>query len=50
MTVIDRPTTGLADSKPPQVVRVRHAAIAASAGIATGLLVGLAVAFAGRWT
>jgi hypothetical protein len=38
------------DSKPPKVARVRHAAIAASAGIATGLLVGIAVAFAGRWT
>ena len=50
MTVIDRPATGLADSKPPKVARVRHAAIAASAGIATGVLVGLAVALAGRWT
>ena len=50
MTVIDSPAPGLSDSKPPKVARVRHAAIAASAGIATGLLVGLAVAFAGRWT
>ena len=50
MTVIDSPATGLADSKPPKVARVRHAAIAVSAGIATVVLVGLADAFAGRWT
>lgn len=50
MTVIDSPAPGLADSKPRKVARVRHATIAAAAGIATGLLVGLAVAFAGRWT
>ena len=49
MSVIDRPAVVVADA-PTTAHKVRNAVLAGSAGIATGLVVGIAVALSGRWT
>lgn len=49
MSVIDRPAVVVADVA-TRAHKVRNAVVAGSAGIATGLVVGIAIALSGRWT
>ena len=49
MSVIDRPAMVVAET-PTRVHKVRNAVVAGTAGIATGLVVGIAIAVSGRWT
>ena len=49
MSVIDRPVAVVADVA-SRTHRVRTVLLAGTAGIATGVVVGLAVALSGRWT
>jgi hypothetical protein len=45
-TLLDQPDTS---TRTERVGRVKSAALAVGAGLATGLVVGFAVAIAGRW-